>query len=80
MFLCKCEGKDTGANGGEIELSLADRWILSLQQDLKTEVTKHVDNYRFDLAAKGTLRVHVERVLRLVSRAVQASALCRRYV
>ncbi|MGV6859846.1 MAG: valine--tRNA ligase [bacterium] len=51
--LMQCEGKDTGTQGGDVELSLADRWILSLQQDLKQDVAKYIESYRFDLAAKA---------------------------
>jgi len=33
------------------ELSLADRWIVSLLQQLERKVTDHLDHYRLDLAA-----------------------------
>ena len=35
----------------EVELSLADRWIISLLQQLEQKVTDHLDHYRLDLAA-----------------------------
>ncbi len=46
------EGEDCGQNGGEVELSLADRWIISALQRTESTVTKHLDEYRFDLAAQ----------------------------
>lgn len=45
------EDKDTGLNGGEIELSLADHWILSQYQDTVTQFRQYLDSYRFDMAA-----------------------------
>lgn len=46
------EGEDCGQAGGDIELSLADRWIASELQKVEAEVTKHLDEYRFDLASQ----------------------------
>ncbi len=47
------EGQDCGQTGGEIELSVADRWILSrLQQTTKT-VIDAFGNYRLDMAAQA---------------------------
>ncbi|WP_010322561.1 valine--tRNA ligase [Marinobacterium stanieri] len=46
------EGEDCGQNGGDVELSTADRWIISALQRTETTVTKHLDEYRFDLAAQ----------------------------
>lgn len=40
------------ADGSNVELSLADKWIISLLQQLEQQVTGHLDNYRLDLAAK----------------------------
>ncbi len=37
---------------GEIELSLADRWIVSRLQQVSGEVSRHIEAYRFDLASK----------------------------
>ncbi|WP_348728486.1 valine--tRNA ligase [Rheinheimera texasensis] len=45
------EDKDTGLNGGEIELSLADQWILSQYQETVTQFRQYLDSYRFDMAA-----------------------------
>jgi valyl-tRNA synthetase len=51
--LMNSEGKDTGTAGGELELSLADRWIRSrLSETLATVERAYVD-YRFDLAAQA---------------------------
>ena len=52
FVLMNCEGKDCG-NSGPIELSSADRWIVSRLQKLETEVVKHFADYRFDLLAKA---------------------------
>lgn len=46
------EGEDCGQAGGDFELSLADRWIASELQKVEAEVTKHLDEYRFDLASQ----------------------------
>ena len=50
--LMNTEGYDTGVDKtADIELSLADRWIVSRLQEVETEVAKQFDAYRFDLAA-----------------------------
>ncbi|MEA1990505.1 MAG: valine--tRNA ligase [Pseudomonadota bacterium] len=50
--LMNTEGFDTGVDESlEVELSLADRWITSRLQEVESEVAKHFENYRFDLAA-----------------------------
>ncbi len=50
--LMNTEGYDTGVDKtADIELSLADKWIVSRLQEVETEVTKQFDAYRFDLAA-----------------------------
>ncbi|WP_290701427.1 valine--tRNA ligase [Amphritea sp.] len=51
------EGEDCGqlsvsGEDSEVELSLADRWIASELQKVEAEVTKHLDEYRFDLASQ----------------------------
>lgn len=52
--LMQCEDQDTGLDESlAIELSVADRWIRSKLQTVETEVTDHLDNYRFDLAAQA---------------------------
>jgi len=50
--LMQTEGKDTGIEG-DVDLSLADRWITSLLQQTEAEVRDHIEHYRFDLAAKS---------------------------
>ncbi|MDG6777452.1 valine--tRNA ligase [Thiomicrorhabdus sp. zzn3] len=50
--LMNTEGYDTGVDEGQaIELSLADRWIISRLQEVEAEVSKHFESYRFDLAS-----------------------------
>jgi valyl-tRNA synthetase len=51
--LMNTEDKDCGQNGGNVELSLADRWILSRLQRTVTTVNEAVNGYRFDLAAQA---------------------------
>ncbi|GAA3912367.1 valine--tRNA ligase [Litoribacillus peritrichatus] len=43
---------DCGQNGGDVELSLADRWIISRLQQVETEVHKNFEQYRFDLMSQ----------------------------
>jgi valyl-tRNA synthetase len=51
--LMNTEEFDCGANGGEKELSLADRWIIGqLEQTVKT-VHEAFDSFRFDLASQA---------------------------
>ena len=55
--LMNTEGEDCGQgspdeSGGGIELSLADRWIVSKLQSVESEVARHFDQYRFDLASQ----------------------------
>jgi len=52
FVVMQTEGKDVGLDNNEVELSLADRWIISRLQTTESEVVDHIDNYRFDLAAK----------------------------
>jgi valyl-tRNA synthetase len=51
--LMNTEDKDCGAGGGEIELSLPDRWIRSRLQAVTREVTDNFAGYRFDLSAQA---------------------------
>jgi len=51
--LMNTENQDTGIDNADIELSLADRWILSQLQTTEQTVTAALDNYRFDHAAQG---------------------------
>jgi valyl-tRNA synthetase len=51
--LMNTEGQDCGQQGGEIELSGADRWILSLLQNTSQQVVDNTRHYRLDRAAQG---------------------------
>ncbi len=51
--LMNTEGKDCGIQGGDIELSLADRWIISRLQRAEADIAAHLDAFRFDLAAQS---------------------------
>ncbi len=47
------EGQDTGLSGGQVELNLADRWILSRLQHAIATVNAAIQQYRFDHAAQA---------------------------
>ena len=47
------DGQDTGVNGEPVELSSVDRWIISALQRTEADVTRHLDAFRFDLAAQA---------------------------
>jgi len=51
--LMNTENQDCGQSGGEMELSMADRWILSRLQSTISTVSEATDGYRFDHAAKA---------------------------
>ncbi|GLS83117.1 valine--tRNA ligase [Paraferrimonas haliotis] len=51
--LMNTEEHDCGINGGDMELSLADRWILGQFNQTVAQVTESIDNYRFDMAANA---------------------------
>ena len=51
--LMNTEEQDNGQRGGSVDLSVADRWILSRLQSTTSIVTDAVENYRFDQAAKA---------------------------
>jgi len=51
--LMNTEGEDCGQGGGEMELSMADRWILSRLQSTLDTVSEAIEGYRFDHAAKA---------------------------
>ncbi|HMX15751.1 MAG TPA: valine--tRNA ligase [Rhodocyclaceae bacterium] len=60
FVLMNCEGKDCGTpspgacgGSGALELSQADRWIISLLQGVEAEMAQHFAEYRFDLLAKA---------------------------
>ncbi|MCJ2378348.1 valine--tRNA ligase [Vibrio sp. ZSDZ34] len=49
--LMNTEEHDCGMNGGEMEFSLADKWIESQFELAAKEFNAHLDNYRLDMAA-----------------------------
>lgn len=51
--LMNAEGEDCGSDGSEVELSLADCWIISQLQKVEAQVTKAMDEYRFDHASQA---------------------------
>lgn len=51
--LLNTEGQDTGQQGGDLELSAADRWIISRLQTTIAEVNAAIQGYRFDQAAQA---------------------------
>ena len=51
FVLMNTEGQDCGQNGGELELSLADRWILAEFNQTVKAYREALDSYRFDIAA-----------------------------
>lgn len=50
--LMQAEEKDCGLSGGEMEFSLADRWIQGQYQNTIKAFREALDNYRFDIAAQ----------------------------
>ncbi len=51
--LMNAEGEDAGAGSGEVELSLADRWITDLLDATTRTVTEALASYRLDLASQA---------------------------
>ncbi len=51
--LMNTEGQDCGQNVGDIELSTADRWIISQLQHTAQEVSRAFNEYRLDRAANA---------------------------
>ncbi len=51
--LMNTEEQDCGQSGGDVELSTADRWIISRLQQTEEEVVRAVDQYRLDRAANA---------------------------
>jgi valyl-tRNA synthetase len=54
FVLMNTEGKDTGLDESKpVEMSVADRWIVSRLQRAEEAVTRALDEYRFDVAARA---------------------------
>ncbi|MEM6161625.1 valine--tRNA ligase [Erwinia sp. P6884] len=51
FVLMNTQDQDCGFNGGELELSLADRWILAEFNQTVKAYRAALDSYRFDIAA-----------------------------
>lgn len=51
--LMNCEDKDCGLGSEAIELSLADRWIISKLQLAEKAVAEGIETYRLDLASQA---------------------------
>ncbi|WP_087718471.1 valine--tRNA ligase [Salinicola salarius] len=51
--LMNAEGQDVGLGGEPVELSLADRWIISRLQQTEAQVTRALEEYRFDHASQA---------------------------
>ena len=52
FVLMNTEQQDCGQNNTDIELSLADQWILSRLQQVKLDVAEQIEGYRFDQMAQ----------------------------
>ncbi|MGS2721684.1 valine--tRNA ligase [Paraglaciecola aestuariivivens] len=52
FVLMNTEDQDTGAQGGELSLSLADKWIWAKFQQTLTGFENAIVDYRFDIAAQ----------------------------
>ena len=53
FVLMNVEGKDVGLDPAlPVTLSVADKWIIGSLQVAEAEINRHIDEYRFDLAAK----------------------------
>src|SRR5690606_23794814 len=51
--LMNCDGQDCGLDNPNVELSVADRWIISRLQKTETQITRALDEFRFDHAAQA---------------------------
>ncbi|WP_151702846.1 valine--tRNA ligase [Nitrincola alkalilacustris] len=51
--LMNTEEHDCGVEGGEVELTLADRWIISRLQETEQQIARHFEEYRFDLLSSA---------------------------
>ncbi len=51
--LMNTEGQDVGLDNADVELSLADRWIISRLQHTEAEIARHMEQFRFDLVTQS---------------------------
>ncbi|CAM3753034.1 valine--tRNA ligase [Parendozoicomonas haliclonae] len=51
--LMMTEGKDCGQGGVDVELTLADKWIISELQRVEAQVAKNMDDFRLDHASQN---------------------------
>lgn len=51
--LMNTEGHDCGQENKEVELTQADKWIISRLQVTEQKIVKHIEQYRLDLAAQA---------------------------
>jgi len=53
FVLMNCEDQDVGLDDSlPLEFSAADKWVISLLQRAEAEMAEHLDDYRFDMAAR----------------------------
>jgi len=50
--LMNTQDQDCGQNNSDVELSLADKWIVSRLQQVEAEVSEQIESYRFDQMAQ----------------------------
>jgi len=51
--LMNTEGHDCGQTDSDVELSLADRWIISRLQQVEKDAVEQIESYRFDQLAQN---------------------------
>ena len=51
--LMNTQDHDCGQNGDDVDLSLADKWIISRLQQVEAEVVEQIEAYRFDQMAQS---------------------------
>lgn len=52
FVLMNTEGHDCGQSGGDVMLSMADKWMISQLQRSEKKVQEAIEKYRFDLVAQ----------------------------
>ncbi|MTI13294.1 valine--tRNA ligase [Sansalvadorimonas verongulae] len=51
--LMNTEGQDCGINDEDVELTLADKWIISKLQRVEAQIEKNIDDFRLDHASQN---------------------------